>query len=145
MKFSFVVCFAICLIVTASCEQKASDAKQLETTGLAITWTLLTNKIEAGVYRASITIRNNNIAPLQDSWTVFFNQMTGSVVENSLDPGISIEHITGDYWKILPTTEFKSLNTGQERTFEYEVSGAISSVSSTPRAVYYTIGDSRPP
>ena len=144
MKISFVVCFAICLLMTAACVQKTSDTNQLETTGLAITWTLLTNKIEAGLYRASITIQNNNTSPLQDSWTIFFNQMTGSVLESSIDPGIRIEHITGDYWKILPTPEFKSLETGQERTFEYEVSGAISSISKTPRAVYYILGDSQP-
>ena len=109
-----------------------------------VAWTLLTNDVQAGKYRASFTIRNSGDQSLQDSWAIYFNQMTGTVVENSIDPGISLIRVTGDYWKMSPTSELKAIESGQEKTFEYEMNGNIFSVSYTPRGVYYVIGESGP-
>jgi len=99
-----------------------SDGNHPRGSEISITWELLSVQLESQhKSRVAFTFVNNGRRPLGNSgWVIYFNQISGYVIPESLTAEIRIENITGEYYKLYPTRDFQPLKPGQCKTFEQD-------------------------
>jgi len=69
-------------------------------------------------------------------WTLYFNQIAASINEASLPNTITIKNVKGDFHKLQPTENFKSLLPGDSIVFSYQQNYPILRKSFLPSAPY---------
>jgi len=133
------------LLLAAGCS--APEQREVRSDGdLAVGWALLRNDLDNGGAAARFTISNRGQLPLPaDGWALYFSQLAGGVRPASLPEGISIEALSGDWYRLQPTAAFQPVPPGDSLAIDYETMGAVNKVVWAPQGLYivYTDEDGR--
>ncbi|NVO21254.1 MAG: carbohydate-binding domain-containing protein [Bacteroidetes bacterium] len=111
---------------------------------LKITWKLLTNNYEKKPENlSSITLENTGKKTIPSSgWTLFFNYgrhiTPGSVIGN-----VSIEHVNGDIFRLIPTSGSFSLEPKATNIISFVSEGEVLNYTAAPDG-YYIVFDQDP-
>ena len=97
-----------------------------------------------GSHHASFTIINTGTQTLSDDWAIYFNQISGGNVDTFSPAQASIKRISGDYFRLAPTSQFNNLPPGDTLVLVYKLGGPVARKSFTPQGMYYVIGSSEP-
>ncbi|MDR4989150.1 MAG: family 20 glycosylhydrolase [Bacteroidales bacterium] len=112
---------------------------------IAITWEVISNlhHPEEARVSARFTIKNNSKKTLDDSnWQLFYNQTPRFLLSSDPTAGVSVKHISGDWYTLYPETGF-SLEPGETVTFEYESRFWWIKNSDAPKGFYVVFNDEK--
>jgi hexosaminidase len=108
-----------------------------------IYWELEQNQISPEQFhQAKFLLTNNGDQPLKPDWEIYFNTIFLSVNPDVLDSLISIEHLSGDFFRIKPKNGFPVLEKGETYSFSYSSDNFLLKNSHTPTGLYIVFGDS---
>ncbi|MEL6143732.1 MAG: carbohydate-binding domain-containing protein, partial [Bacteroidota bacterium] len=113
----------LCLaFVFTACQNDTAEEPDLPNQ-LKISWGLLSNQFQSTPIQseAYFILENQGKDSLTSGWEIHFNAFMGSILD--IDPRFNIEHIDGDYYRLLPTAALKGLSPGQQDTIHYTVTG----------------------
>lgn len=128
--------FLIILILIFSC-QANRDSWNSEDIGLF--WQLEENQIfPEQRHQAKFTLINKGNTPLSPDWEIYFNTIFLSVNPEELDSLVTIEHLSGDFFRIKPKTGFQVLNPNDSVSFSYSSDNFILKNSHVPSGLYIT-------
>ncbi len=104
---------------------------------IAVQWVLEGNQIEGKPqYRARFTFKNNaKVALPAKGWTIYYNQLAGTPVADSLS-SVVIRRITGDFYSMQPTAAFKAIAPGASATFTVLYTGSLIKAIEAPCGLY---------
>ncbi len=132
MMRSFFMLLAISLSVGCAPQHELS---------LAVTWKLETNFAEGGGHRAQFTIRNNSPFTLTpDNWELYWNMAPRWVKQESITAPVTIEWISGDFYVMRPTEQFR-LAPGAQMEIAYAGDDAVIKESDAPVGLYALLYD----
>lgn len=127
------------LILIASCK------KEIDLTAgekIAVRWELVTNFTdEKGVFDARFILKNNSDIDLTDkNWALFFNMAPRPILENKTRQPADIQHINGDWYKIVPNEGFE-LEEGDTIIINYRGTEAVIKETDRPLGLYFVFYD----
>jgi hexosaminidase len=106
-------------------------------------WGVETNYLENG-FRSALTLRNEGRVPLVgDGWTLYFN-FVRTIRPESLPPGVRVERVNGDFWKLTPTDQFAPLPPGEAHRLPFEAGAWAIKESDAPAGFYFVFDDEAP-
>jgi len=86
---------------------------------LRIQWEVVANHFDGDTFRAALTLTNLGDTRLPDSgWAIYFNSSRKPDPE-TVTGGVSIEHVNGDLFKMVPAARFGTLAPGVSREIGY--------------------------
>ncbi len=105
---------------------------------LAVRWELVTNNIGGeNRYSTRFTIINQSQDTLPASgWTIYFNQLSGTVIPESLSPGIIIERISGEFYRLQPSSVFMPVPPGDSVVLSADFQGWLIKENEAPQGLY---------
>ncbi|MCH6198354.1 carbohydate-binding domain-containing protein [Aquiflexum sp. LQ15W] len=128
------------LLTVNSCQPKS---KNINNDQISISWELEQNKISPNQFhQAKFTLTNNGNPALKPGWEIYFNTIFLSVNPQVLDSLVSIEHLSGDFFRIKPKDGFPVLEKGETHSFSYSSDNFLLKNSHTPSGLYIVFGDS---
>ena len=125
------------MVSLTTCQQNTKTTFPLN--DLTINWELKENSIGGKlIYKAAFNfINQSDIAFPAKDWAMYFNKLPIDVrVAN--DSPLQIERINGDFFRVLPTENFKGLAAGDSISLEYESNAWIVKESDAPCGLYFT-------
>ncbi|WP_025764295.1 family 20 glycosylhydrolase [Dyadobacter tibetensis] len=129
----------VCLVLLASCTspQKWSGAREI-----SVSWKLISNFVEPeGSFQAQFTLANHGKLSLNDkNWALFFNMSPRPILPNSHSEPGSLEHINGDWYKLVPNTGF-TLTSGDSITIKYHGTEGVIKEGDAPVGLYFVFYD----
>jgi hexosaminidase len=126
------------LLVYFSCQTASKDSKQDR---VSVKWQLVKNEIfPEQMHQAKFTLTNKGEFPLKSDWEIYFNTIFLSVNPKVLDSLVSIDHLSGDFFRIKPKAGFPVLNAGDSVSFSYSSDNFILKNSHIPTGLYITFG-----
>ncbi|MCC5941220.1 MAG: carbohydate-binding domain-containing protein [Balneolaceae bacterium] len=133
------------LMISCSSEESESDLGSYriaaESSGITMDWELISNFEPENTFSATLTIHNQSDVTLSESgWSLFFNSIRPPIADSFL-PELELEHINGDFFKLTPTDDFRTIAPGDSRKIEY--SGRFFSIkaSDAPQGFYFVFDD----
>jgi len=128
------------LILLISCQSDTNQqtAGNASSNALAVTWKLLKNDVdESGNNRqfASFTLKNEGKSTLTNNWAIYFSQINGPIPGKTTTGNATLEHINGDFHRLLPTETF-SLAAGEKVVIQYKGANWATKSSDGPIGVY---------
>lgn len=110
---------------------------------IAVSWELISNDVsERSTYSAEFLIENRSKFEMGGSgWCMYFNQMAGNVIPESVSREVRFEHINGDLYRMFPTKYF-SLEPGDSITINYNGRGWFIKKAFAPLGLYFVFSDS---
>jgi hexosaminidase len=125
----------ISLIVLAGCSVSDKNPAQFSE-NLFVTWEHLENVWgEPATSRSCFTFINKGNSVLNSDWVLYFNQATIMPVNGSDSLIGKVEHINGDFYRLVPGNDFV-LHPGDSIRIEYGYSGVMIKESDSPTGVY---------
>ena len=127
------------LILIASCKKEINFAAGDK---IAVQWELVTNFTdEKGVFDARFILKNNSDLDLTDkNWALFFNMAPRPILENKTRQPADIQHINGDWYKIVPNEGFQ-LGEGDTIIINYRGTEAVIKETDRPLGLYFVFYD----
>ncbi|HVQ30361.1 MAG TPA: family 20 glycosylhydrolase, partial [Vicinamibacteria bacterium] len=90
--------------------------------------------------RAAFTLTNRDVKPLASrGWAIYFSALH-EPRPGSVQGGVTIEAVTGDFQRIVPKADFPGVAPGQTVEFEY-LTSPLSNVSFAPAGPYIVFDD----
>ncbi|MDH4091035.1 MAG: carbohydate-binding domain-containing protein [Cyclobacteriaceae bacterium] len=135
-----VVFSIISVMLIGACSR---DEEKFASAGkIAVHWELLTNFTdETGVFEAKFELTNNgNFALTPDNWALFFNMAPRQILENKIPQPAALEHINGDWYKLVPNANF-SLEPGKSIAISYRGVEAVIKETDRPLGLYLVFYD----
>lgn len=142
MSFSspYLTGFLLVLMFAFSCQSKSVD---FNSSDISLSWQLEQNQISPEQFhQAKFLLTNNGDQPLKPDWEIFFNTIFLSVNPDVLDSLVSIEHLSGDFFRIKPKNGFPVLEKGENYSFSYSSDNFLLKNSHTPTGLYIVFGGS---
>ncbi|MCH6236721.1 family 20 glycosylhydrolase [Cognataquiflexum rubidum] len=128
------------LLTVNSCQPKS---KRINPDQISISWELEQNQISPEQFhQAKFLLTNNGDQPLKPDWEIYFNTIFLSVNPQELDSLVSIQHLSGDFFRIKPKDGFPVLEKGETYSFSYSSDNFLLKNSHTPTGLYIVFGDS---
>ena len=125
------------LLTVNSCQPKS---KNINNDQISISWELEQNKISPKQFhQAKFTLTNNGNPALKQGWEIYFNTMFLSVNPQVLDSLVSIEHLSGDFFRIKPKEGFPVLEQNESYTFSYSSDNFLLKNSHVPSGLYIVL------
>jgi hexosaminidase len=125
----------ISLIVLAGCADSDKNPAQFSE-NLFVTWEHLENVWgEPATSRSCFTFINKGNSELNSDWVLYFNQATIMPFNGSDSLIGKVEHINGDFYRLVPGSNFV-LHPGDSIRIEYGYSGVMIKESDSPTGVY---------
>ncbi len=101
---------------------------------LAVRWQLI-QSAEANRFEAKFTLVNQGKDTLPSrGWTIYFNQISGSPQPNR--GKVSVQKITGDYYKLQPIAGFSKVAPGDSTIFTVNYQGSLRKYTHGPHGMY---------
>lgn len=120
------------LITFSSFSQKVSD---MDAGKIKISWELLENNYKnTGTARSRMTLTNSNNVPLSPAWVIYFNAADPKPLDKKTAV-FDMELINGDFFKLSPTSSFKTLPPKGSVTMEV-LSRNLKDVTDFPKGFY---------
>ena len=134
------------MIFISSCStnnEENSSSSSPKAEELGITWEVVTNGLEGkNNYQGAFTITNNSQQTLGNSgWTLYFNQPPRTIDNSKTTAGASFENVNGDFYKIVPTPDFKPLASGESVTITYVANAWSIKETDAPIGLYFVFTD----
>lgn len=103
-----------------------------------IVWEVISNTHnERPAVKAAFYITNqSNFTFLEDNWALYYNQSPRSVLAVDEDARVSVEHINGDWFRIVPREGFM-LEPGEKVAIQYESENWWIKESDAPAGLYF--------
>jgi len=140
MKKSFLFIITS-LLFLAGCGKSGKISK--ESAGkIGVSWKLVSNFIEPGnTFEAKFTLKNGSDFILNgNNWALFFNMSPRPIHSNkTLQPAV-VEHINGDWYKMIPSKDFK-LSPGDSIVINYTGTGGVIKETDAPLGLYFVFYD----
>ena len=110
---------------------------------ITVSWELISNDVsERSTYSAEFVIENRSEFELGSSgWCMYFNQMAGNVIPESVSKEVRFEHINGDLFRMYPT-EYFSLDPDDSITINYNGRGWFIKKTFAPLGLFFVFSDS---
>lgn len=131
-------CIGIMLCLFACKTDTTQDLNRPTGAELAVRWELVASNIGGeNRYSTRFTIINQSEDTLHGSgWTIYFNQISGSVISEGLSPDIVIERITGDFYKMQPSSVFMPVPPGDSVMLNADFRGWLIKEAEAPQGLY---------
>lgn len=129
---------AILLAGCQNAEQKSGDSPA----GIQVSWELISNftDVKTG-FDARFVLKNVNEEVLDDrNWALFFNMSPRPILENKVAQPANIEHINGDWYKMVPNKGF-SLKPGDSLVIQYTGTEGVIKETDAPLGLYFVFYD----
>ncbi|HEY9542465.1 family 20 glycosylhydrolase [Prevotella sp.] len=109
---------------------------------LALTWTVDPLTLDSAAKRHSLVLKNVSTSPITADWHIYYSQMPKDI-GRILTPEVTLEAVNANFFRLRPTSAFRSLRPGDSLVVAFELGGSASSVSQMPEGAYYvkTVGD----
>ncbi|MDX9940751.1 MAG: family 20 glycosylhydrolase [Bacteroidales bacterium] len=122
------------LIVMTFCQRNLFPGEN----DFALEWELISNQYsEAPAVKARFTIANNGQFTLTgENWALYYNQSPRGVIGTEEASGVRLEHINGDWYRIIPLEGF-SLKPGEQVEIIYECEAWWIKESDAPSGLYF--------
>jgi hexosaminidase len=129
------------LLCMVSCN-KSGQVSKTEAQKIAVSWKLISNYIEpAGSFDAKFTITNGSNFDLSNkNWALFFSMMPRPILPNKTAQPATVEHINGDWYKLVPAEDFK-LTAGDSIVINYSGTEGIIKETDAPAGLYFVFYD----
>ncbi len=134
-KFRFALFFF--LLIAKPGKILSQEKSQIDEKKLQIKWGLLANNHnEKGEALSYFTIVNNDkhLFP-NKGWTIFFNS-SQPITSAKATSGVSINHVNGDIYQIVPTISFLSIGVNDSVVVKYYTDGIILNKTAAPSGLY---------
>lgn len=107
---------------------------------IKVSWELISNQVDTvPAALAAFTFINNSGQDWSDTnWTFYFNQSPRNIIRYSCEQPITMQRISGDWYRIRPDNGF-SLKSGQHLRLEYQVEAWWIKASDAPAGAYWVI------
>lgn len=130
------------ILMIASCKEHTE--KPFVVSDLQITWSVIENL--GGTYVSSWKISNGGESTFPASgWTIYYNQVTGVPVPESLSGSLLVTQVSGTFYSITPTESFKPLGTGESTRTDLKCHGSAIKVTDAPSGLYIVFDDLQEP
>ncbi|MEE4178495.1 MAG: family 20 glycosylhydrolase [Bacteroides sp.] len=122
------------LMVMISCQRNIFPGEN----DFAIEWEVISNQhSERPAVKARFLVTNNSQLTLtDDNWTLYYNQSPRGVIGADEASGVLLEHINGDWYRILPLEGF-SLKPGEQIEIIYECEAWWIKEADAPKGLYF--------
>lgn len=137
MRYAFFL--IITLATLLACQSDVSNSFTNATTApVAIRWAHLGNMQDGEhKFRTHWTLVNHGADTLPATgWTIYFNQLIGGLVVDSVQNIVQVQHLGGDYYQLQPDVNFTAIAPGDSMRFTIDFRGAIIKESHAPNGVY---------
>jgi len=137
VKKLFLYLFFVVITGCVSREDRYSSAPMI-----AVRWQLVTNFTdEAEVFEAKFDLVNNSAIHLgAANWALFFNMAPRKILENKIPERAHLEHINGDWYKLVPDENF-SLEPGDSLSIGYRGVEGVIKETDRPLGLYFVFYD----
>lgn len=138
---------SILLLIFFSCQTDSIDnqgSAQENDDSIVITWELIKNEPDAEgnpLQIAQFTIHNTGTDILNGNWVLYFNQISGPITGASLTGGAKLEHINGDFFRLIPSEKFKPLRPNDKAVIKYKGHNWAIKNSDAPAGLYLVFRD----
>ncbi len=130
------------ILIIASCQEQTE--KPFKVSDLEITWSVTENL--GGTYANSWKISNTGESTFPASgWTIYYNQVAGVPVPESLSGSLQIAQVSGTFYSITPTGSFKPLGSGESTDTDLKCFGSAIKVTDGPTGLYIIFDDQQAP
>ncbi len=132
-----------------SCKQNPTNTKKENkevldsNTGYSLSYEVLENGYNKELKTKSRLILTNNTGETiqKDDWTIYFN-LCRKVLQDSTDnKEVMFSHISGDFFKIEPTSDFKALAKGDSIIIDFVSEFWVTTKYEAPQGFYIVQGD----
>lgn len=135
------IAMVLFLLLTVNSCQPLS--KNINPDQISISWELEQNKISPKQFhQAKFLLTNKGDELLKPDWEIYFNTIFLSVKPQVLDSLVTIEHLSGDFFRIKPKEGFPVLEKGDTYSFSYSSDNFLLKNSHLPTGLYIVFGDS---
>ena len=128
-------------LLLTGCSQSGKMSEE-EVGKIGVSWKLLTNfREQPGTFEAKFSIRNGSSKTLNgQNWALFFNMSPRPILTNKDSQPAVIEHINGDWYKLVPGKDFK-LASGDSVTVLYRGTEGVIKETDAPLGLYFVFYD----
>lgn len=132
--------FAILLVFSASFGLASAQTPVSRfNNDIIVSWDVKENNHQDQVqFLSSFTIINKGQTPLTNNWAMYFNYVR-TVKYGSYPASVKIEHVNGDFFKMTPTTAFKTIKTGDSLVVPFVSSDWAINYCDAPAGVYVVL------
>ncbi len=103
---------------------------------VSLVWTDDGANAQGGGYENVFVIKNTSAQPLAGAWSIYFSQLPrGKVVSQTAD--INIEVVNGNFFRIYPSPNMRTLLPQDSIVFRYTVEGSTPNISQVPEGCYW--------
>lgn len=114
---------------------------EIEESPIEISWKLLSNFESNNKLRASLIFHNTGGEAFPaDGWTLYLNSIR-ELDSDSFLPAFHATHISGDFFKLVPTDSFEPIAAGESRTIEYLANYHAIKKTDAPQGFYFVFDD----
>ena len=108
---------------------------------IALEWEFIGNQATGRQYSAAFTLENNSAHTLgNQGWELFYSQMGGGIIQESVTGNVTIAHVNGDLFRISPNEDF-ILEPGQSVEIGYNSRGRMVNYYFSPAGPYMVYAD----
>ncbi|WP_297091912.1 family 20 glycosylhydrolase [uncultured Draconibacterium sp.] len=134
-KFLFSISIILAIMLVQSCSTPPPTSDQIN-----LSWGVISNEYaETPQVKAKFIIENNSTYTFsEDNWALFYNQAPRDPIAS--DNNTRIEHISGDWFKLVPTEGFQ-LMPGKKVEIVYESSAWYIKASDAAVGPYFVFYD----
>lgn len=139
--YGVFICVLAAMVV-AGCNTPSSNSPQSSAAEgpFAVSWEVLDNLQEGGL-RSELILTNNGSTALGNSgWTLYFN-FVRLIDAASLPSSIQATHISGDFFKFEPTSDFTPLQPGESLSLPFTAAAWTIKKSDAPSGFYFVFTD----
>ncbi len=132
----------ICLLV--ACTPPISEALQQPIRAeITLRWELLTNNINSeNQYQVRFTLLNQSRDTLPATgWAIYFNQLSGTPLLDSLSQMAHIQRIAGDFYRLQPGPNFQAVAPNDSVQLELRFQGWLIKDCEAPQMPYIVFND----
>ena len=106
MKKPFLFLYLLTFVIV-SCSKSGKISKE-QAEKIGVSWKLISNFVEPqGSFEAKFTLKNGSDFALDSTnWALFFNMSPRPIHSNKTPQPAIIEHINGDWYKMVAATDF---------------------------------------
>ena len=140
-KYGLGLLILVIAIGLGACSEKQPDTG-VGKSSLRVSWKLLSNftEVEDG-FEARFVLQNGGSETLEGTrWALFFNMAPRPILPASSPQLAQIEHINGDWYKLVPQAEFK-LAPGDSVTIRYSGTEGVIKETDAPLGLYIVYYD----
>lgn len=128
------ILFSLLALLISGCSIQQS---KMDVEDIHITWELLSNEaIPKQHHEAKFTLTNKGESELKPGWGIYFNTIFLSLSPEIHSELIEMQHLSGDFFRIIPKEDFPTLGPGESFSFSYSSDNFLVKNSHAPHGVY---------